>query len=182
MEPPDERSEEADWLLDPRVIDADQQLVDRSQLSERDIAQITRVLAGMRNWREEEERIRLQSRTDMELNENDMRALRFLVASKNIGAVVTPGALAGHLDISTASTTKLLDRLAAAGHVTRVPHPTDRRALAIKITDATHRRVRESVGRTHARRFDVVAGLSPAERDVVIRFLDDLTADAGAQG
>ncbi|GAB3560897.1 MarR family winged helix-turn-helix transcriptional regulator [Spelaeicoccus albus] len=175
MEPPSERSEDADWLLDPRVIDADQQLVDRSQLSDDDIAQITRVLAGMRDWREEEERIRLRSRTDMDLNENDMRALRFLVASKHIGAVVTPGALAAHLDISTASTTKLLDRLAAAGHITRGPHPTDRRALAITITPGTHRRVRESVGRTHARRFHVVANMSAAEREVIIDFLAELT-------
>lgn len=180
MEPPRDRSEKADWLLDPRVIDADQELVDRSHLSDDDIAQITRVLAGMRDWREEEERIRLRSRTDMELNENDMRALRLLVASKNIGTVVTPGALAAHLDISTASTTKLLDRLSAAGHITRVPHPTDRRALAIEITADTHRRVRESVGRTHARRFDVVAELSPAERDVVIRFLAELTGETTA--
>lgn len=180
MEPPNAPSEKADWLLDPRVIDADQQLVDRSHLSDDDIDQITRVLAGMRNWREEEERIRVRSRTDMELNENDMRALRFLVASKNIGAVVTPGALAAHLDISTASTTKLLDRLAAAGHITRVPHPTDRRALAINITDDTHQRVRESVGRMHARRFDVVAGMPPAERDVVIRFLAHLIDETPA--
>lgn len=177
MESPDDRTNSTDWLLDPRVIDPDQQLVDRSHVSDDDIAQIMRVLSGIRDWRETEERIRLQARTDMDLNENDMRALRFLVASDNIGTVVTPGLLAAHLDISTASTTKLLDRLAAAGHVTRSAHPTDRRALAIAITEDTHRRVQDSVGRTQAHRFNVVAGLSPAERDIVIRFLTELRGE-----
>ena len=79
------------------------------------------------------------------------------------------------MNISTASTTKLLDRLAAAGHVTRSPHPTDRRALMITITERTHEQVRDTVGRTHARRFDVAARLTPAERETVIGFLNDLS-------
>jgi hypothetical protein len=45
----------------------------------------------------------------------------------------------------------------------------------ITITQKTHQRVHETVGRTHARRFDVAAGLTPAEREVVIRFLEDLS-------
>jgi hypothetical protein len=37
---------------------------------------------------------------------------------------------------------------------------------------------RESVGRLHARRFSVAAALAPDEREVVIRFLDALSATA----
>ncbi|WP_308116554.1 MarR family winged helix-turn-helix transcriptional regulator [Leifsonia poae] len=158
-------------MLDPRVIDPHQELVDYSAMDEAEIAQITRVLIGIRRWRETEQAISFQSRNHMRLNETDMKALRFLVVSKNQNLVVTPGALADHLNISTASTTKLLDRLAAAGHIQRSPHPTDRRALMITITKDTHEHVRDTVGRTHARRFDVAARLSPDEREVVIRFL-----------
>ena len=165
----------ADTMLDPRVIDPDQQLVDYSTLSEAEIAQIVRVLVGIREWREAEQRISLQSRNNMRLNETDMKALRFLVVSKNQGVVVTPGALAEHLNISSASTTKLLDRLANAGHIDRSPHPTDRRALMITITQRTHEQVRDTVGRTHARRFDVAKRLTAEEREVVIRFLNDLS-------
>jgi DNA-binding MarR family transcriptional regulator len=111
----------------------------------------------------------------MKLNENDMKALRFLVVCKNEGLIATPGGLAEHLSISSASTTKLLDRLAAAGHVERSAHPSDRRALMITITQQTHEQVRDTVGRTHARRFDVAAKLSPEDREVVIRFLNDLS-------
>jgi hypothetical protein len=45
----------------------------------------------------------------------------------------------------------------------------------ITITQQTHEQVRDTVGRTHARRFDVAAKLSPEDREVVIRFLNDLS-------
>lgn len=179
-EPRNRRLQVADSMLDPRVIDPDQQLVDYSAMDEAEIAQIVRVLVGIRRWRESEQAISFQSRNQMRLNETDMKALRFLVVSKNQDVVVTPGALAEHLNISTASTTKLLDRLAAAGHIERSPHPTDRRALMITITQHTHERVRDTVGRTHARRFEIAARLTPTEREVVIHFLNDLS-DTGAE-
>jgi len=142
----------ADALLDARIIDPYQELVDFSTMDDAEIAQITRVLVSIRRWRETEQAINFRSRNHMRLNETDMKALRFLVVSKSQDVIVTPGALAEHLNISTASTTKLLDRLAAAGHVERRPHPTDRRALMITITRRTHEQVRDTVGRTHARR------------------------------
>ena len=170
----------ADTMLDPRVIDPDQQLVDYSTLSEAEIAQIVRVLVGIRQWREAEQHLSLQSRNHMHLNETDMKALRFLVVAQNQGRIATPGALAEHLNISSASTTKLLDRLSAAGHIDRSPHPTDRRALMITITKHTHEQVRATVGRSHARRFDVAKRLTPDEREIVIRFLSDLSDTTSA--
>ena len=118
------------------------------------------------------------SRRYMRLGDTDMRALRFIIAGQQNGVVVTPGAIAQHLGISTASTTKLLDRLAAAGHVRRLPHPSDRRSVAVEVLEETRRIARDSIGRTHARRFDIAAALSPEQRDVVTRFLWDLAATA----
>ncbi|NNC13979.1 MarR family transcriptional regulator [Planctomonas sp. JC2975] len=168
----------ANALLDPRIIDPAQELVSHGGLADEEIEQIVRVLAGIRDWREAEQEIGFRSRSDMKLNETDMKALRFLVAAKNQGTIVTPKLLSDHLGISTASTTKLLDRLAAAGHIERAPHPTDRRALVITITRRTHERVRDSVGRTHAQRWEVAASLTPEEREVVIGFLQRLAATA----
>lgn len=147
------------------------------------MSQIVRLLVAMRRWREAEQRVSLESRSQMHLNETDMKALRFLIAAKNQKAPVTAGALSEHLGISTASTTKLLDRLAASGHIERGPHPTDRRAITVTITQHTHEEVRETIGRRHARRFEAAARLTPAEREVVIRFLTDLSAlDAPESG
>ncbi|HEY0258589.1 MAG TPA: MarR family transcriptional regulator [Lacisediminihabitans sp.] len=174
-EPRPKPSRLVEAMLDPRILDPHQELVDYSGLDEAEIAQVVRVLLGIRRWREAEQAVSFRSRNSLDLNETDMKALRFLVASKNQDVVVTPGALAEHLNISTASTTKLLDRLAAAGHIERSPHPTDRRAKMITITKQTHEQVRETIGRTHARRFDAAARLTPAERETVIRFLEDLS-------
>lgn len=165
-----------DVILDPRVVDPKQELVDYSAMDDAEIAQVVRVLQSIRRWREAEQQLSLRSRNQMKLNENDMKALRFLVICKNEGLVATPGNLAEHLAISSASTTKLLDRLEVAGHIERSAHPTDRRALMITITQHTHEQVRDTVGRTHARRFDVAANLTSDEREVVIRFLDDLSS------
>ncbi|MDH6237992.1 MarR family transcriptional regulator [Cryobacterium sp. CG_9.6] len=164
-----------DVSLQPRVNDPHQHLADYSTMDDAEIAQVTRVLLGIRHWRDSEQSLSVQSRSLMQLNETDMRALRFLVVSQKHDVTVTPGALAEHLTISTASTTKLLDRLAAGGHIERSPHPSDRRALMITVTKRTHKQVRETIGRNHAQRFDAVARLTPAEREVVIRFLNDLS-------
>jgi DNA-binding MarR family transcriptional regulator len=164
-----------DEVLDPRVIDPREELVDYSSLDGDEIDQIVRVLASIRRWREYEQSVSSVSRSRMRLNETDMRALRLLVAAKNQGTPMTAGALAEQLAITTAAVTKLLDRLAVAGHIERLPHPSDRRAVIVTITQATHEQVRDAVGRLHAHRFEAAKALSPEDREVVIRFLDDLS-------
>lgn len=108
----------------PRLaLDPKQELVDYSAMDEVEIDQIVRVLQSIRHWREAEQQMSLSFRNHMRLNENDMKALRFLVICKNRGLVATPGSLSEYLKISSASTTKLLDRLEDAGHIERSPHP-----------------------------------------------------------
>lgn len=152
-------------------------LIDRSNLDARDIAQINRLMSAMGALRKAEERLSDASTTYMKLNKTDMRALHFLIVSQNRGELATPGAISAHLAISTASTTKLLDRLARGGHITREPHPTDRRALIIRVTPETHQSARDTVGRQHAKRFVAAARLSPAEREVVIGFMEDMARE-----
>ncbi|MEO6941483.1 MAG: MarR family transcriptional regulator [Terrimesophilobacter sp.] len=165
-----------DPMIDPRTIDPDQVLIPRDGMDPAELDAIMGVLAAVRRWREAEHRMSEESRSHMKLGDNDMKAMRFIIVSTNQGKAATPGMIAEHLGISTASTTKLLDRLAAAGHITRSPHPTDRRAVVITVNPHAHHEVQESVGRLHARRFQVAAKLNPQEREVVIRFLDELSA------
>ncbi|MFF2052199.1 MarR family winged helix-turn-helix transcriptional regulator [Leifsonia sp. NPDC058194] len=162
-------------MVDPRIIDPRQELVRHDDLSETELTEVVGVLNAIRDWREAEQRLSFESRSKMHLNETDMKALRYIIASMNAEVAVTAGALAEHLHISTASTTKLLDRLEASGHVVRRPHPTDRRAVTVQITPETHREVRRTMGMQHARRFEVVRALTSAERAVVTRFLTDLS-------
>lgn len=166
-------------MLDPRVLDPDQELVRRAGLTDRDVDQVVRLLEGLRRWRETERRVSEASRRYMKLGETDMRALRFIITLTNQGRLATPGAIAAHLGISSASTTKLLDRLADSDHIRRLPHPSDRRSVAIEVTEETARVARETVGRSHAHRFAAAARLASQEREIVTRFLDDLAATGG---
>lgn len=174
--PREPRASIADAMHDPRVTDRDEELVLRADMTEEQVSQVVRVMESLRGWHEAAQRMSEASERYMKLNHTDMRAIRFLIAAHNQGAVATPGALAAYLGISSAATTKLLDRLERGGHLTRAPHPTDRRALALAVTEHTRRDARETVGRQHARRFAAAAALTSDEREVVIRFLDALAA------
>ena len=153
------------------------QLLDLSQIDESDVEQISRLMQALGTLREAERKVSEASARYMKLNEIDMRALHYLIVNENRGRTVTPGDIAGHLGISAAATTKLLDRLERGGHVTRSPHPTDRRALQIRITAQTRQAAYETVGRHQARRFHSAARLSQSEREVVIRFLRDMASE-----
>jgi DNA-binding MarR family transcriptional regulator len=48
----------------------------------------------------------------------------------------TPTRLAALLDLSARGITAMVQRLEAAGHVTRYPHPTDRRSCFVRLTAA----------------------------------------------
>lgn len=169
-------------VYDIEASDPEGVLLDRGGIDENGIRQITRVMTALGELREAEQRLAEASRSYMRLNETDMRALHYLIVCTNTGAVATPGGIAQHLGISTASTTKLLDRLERGGHVVRSAHPSDRRALAISITPETRKAAMETVGRQQARRFHAAARLSEAERDIVIRFLRDMTRELALDG
>ncbi len=176
----DPQSRQPDQLVDPRILDPLQHLISTGSMSESELNGAIAVLSAVRRWREAEQRMSDESRHTMKLGDNDMRAMRFIIVSTNQGKSVTPGMIADHLGITTASTTKLLDRLETAGHIARSPHPTDRRAMVITVNPAAHAEVEEKVGRIHARKFEVAAKLSAKEKAIVIRFLDDLSATESA--
>lgn len=163
-------------MLDPRVMDPEEELAPHGHLPTHEMDQIVGVLEALRRWRLAERRMNEASRRYMQLGETDMQALRFLISAQRHEALATPSDLARHLEISTASVTKMLDRLGAHDHIRRRPHPDDRRSTAIEVTEETRRAARRSVGRTHAARFRAAADLTADERDVVIRFLDALSS------
>lgn len=163
-------------LYDVNASDPDGRLIDRSAMSSEDVTQITRLMNSMANLRRAEEELSKASQKFMQLSETEMRAIHYLIVAANQKQVVTPGAITRHLGITSASTTKLLDRLERGDHIVRSSHPTDRRALSINVTEETHAIARDTVGRTHASRFTVAAAMTPAEREVVIAFLDEISA------
>lgn len=157
-------------------------LVDRSNLAEADIDQCVRVMEALRGWQEAARALSEASKRYMKLNESDMRAIRMIIQSQKQGRVVTPKDIANEVGISSASTTKLVDRLVAGGHLVRAEHPSDRRTVCIEVTESTRVSAHETIGRQHARRFAAAAAMEPDERETVIRFLNSLSDADEPQG
>jgi DNA-binding MarR family transcriptional regulator len=83
----------------------------------------------------------------------------------------TPTELAHHLEISTAATTLVVDRLVAAGHVTREPHRNDGRKVIVRAAPRSAEAAYGHVALLLERTAELDESMSPAERATVTSFL-----------
>lgn len=93
------------------------------------------ILRTLRAYGDAHDRMSSGMKDDMGMNLNDLATLRMLIIRAQNGQLVTLADIARHLRISTASTTVLINRLCKSGHVQRLPHPTDRRAVIVTLTE-----------------------------------------------
>lgn len=142
--------------------------------TERDHA-ISRVLTSIRTLSDAMDRMNSGMKGDMDMNASDLAALRMLIMREQQGRTVSPRDIARHLRISTASTTKLIDRLVDSGHVERVPHPNDRRALVVVLTDESRRQFFRVFGQRLAAMRRVAVDYDDDQLAVIARFLDSLS-------
>lgn len=84
---------------------------------------------------------------------------------------MTPSELATRLEMSTAATTHVIDRLVAVGHVERRPHPVDRRKITVTPAPESVRKAFEELSPMIAGVGDVAASYTPAEQKVIAGFL-----------
>jgi DNA-binding MarR family transcriptional regulator len=87
---------------------------------------------------------------------------------------LSPGELAASMMLSTGGTTARLDRLEKAGLVRRLPSPTDRRSVLVKLTEAGFDVIERAVEAGLAEQQRMLARL-PADK---LRQLDDLLREA----
>jgi DNA-binding MarR family transcriptional regulator len=116
------------------------------------------------------------------LHATDVRALVALLDRHRSGDVASPGWLAGHLGLNSASTTALIDRLEAKGLVSRARDATDRRRVALQVTDAAHEMGWSFFGPLIEKVIEVSDGYSEDELDTIRSFLDRITAAVAAAG
>lgn len=133
------------------------------------------VLKSLRDYRTAETEIRRKTRDSMGMGETDILALRYLLKVQASGKQVVPKDLSRFLNITSASTTSLIDRLVASGHVRREAHPSDRRSVVVVPTVESDKEVRETLGAMHRRMMTVAEGLSAEEARVVVDFLQRMT-------
>lgn len=138
-------------------------------------AAVWQALTAVRAFSDAMDRMYSGMKGDMDMNATDLATLRMLIIREQRGQTVSPHDIARHLRISTASTTKLLDRLSDAGHVVRLPHPSDGRARIVALTqlskDAFFRHFRDSMGAMR----DVANEFTVEELSTVTHFLTRLS-------
>ncbi|MCD2168752.1 MULTISPECIES: MarR family winged helix-turn-helix transcriptional regulator [Microbacterium] len=132
------------------------------------------VLQAFRVYRAAEVAMRRRTRESMSMGENELLVLRYLLRAAGQNRQVSPSELTRYLGVSTASTTAIVDRLEKTGHVTRVPHPTDRRSIFIVATTESDDEVRATLGDMHARMMSAVVDMSPEDSAAVIACLGRL--------
>jgi DNA-binding MarR family transcriptional regulator len=135
---------------------------------------VMQVMQAIRAFSDAMDRMHGGMKGDMEMNATDLAALRMLIMREQRGKPVSPHDVARHLRISTASTTKLLDRLSESGHVERQPHPSDKRARVIVLTDESRRSFYRHFGQRLQGMRGVAERYSDDELAVITRFLGEL--------
>jgi len=88
------------------------------------------------------------------VSRRDFEAMQHLAMS----GALSPSEIARRLGVTTAAATVLVDRLATVGHVTREPHPTDRRGVLVVPNP-------DSISAAMARIRPLIAGVDNALQD-----------------
>lgn len=117
-----------------------------------------------------------QIRTATGLSDNEFHAIRYLLQAQRDGRDMGPKDLIVMLGLSSASVTKLVDRLEELGQLEREPHRTDRRAWVLIPTPEAAHKIESSYRPFHEAVVDAMDALSPAEAQVVDRALNEVIA------
>ncbi len=143
---------------------------------------VVELLEAVRRFRRADQEMRRRLSAGMDMNETDVQALQLVIATESHGGQVHPRDIAAHLRISTASTTKLLDRLTASGHLVRGVHPTDRRSVVVSSTPHAHHEIRARLERMHAAMAAIARGVPADARPHVRDFLRAMADHLDSEG
>ena len=105
------------------------------------------------------------------LSQTEVTTLEHL-AGQSLG----PAEIARLLDVTTAASTGIVDRLETRGHVQLRPHPHDRRRTEVVITDSARREVLTHMGPMFMALARLDASLSEEDRAVIVNYLEGAVA------
>ncbi|HSN78314.1 MAG TPA: MarR family transcriptional regulator [Anaerolineae bacterium] len=86
--------------------------------------------------------------------------------------------IAGHLDVSSAAASQMIERLVQQGLLERNEDPTDRRAKQIALSPDGRELMQESIEARVRWMAELTTVLSPEEQDTIVAALDALTSAA----
>jgi MarR family transcriptional repressor of emrRAB len=99
----------------------------------------------------------------------------------NTEGIMTPADLSDEVGLTRSAMTSSLDSLEKLGHTARMPHPTDRRMVAISLTSSGREFISQRLPQRYRRFHRIMGGLSRDERAIQLltyrKVLDLLTHD-----
>ncbi|MQA34364.1 MarR family winged helix-turn-helix transcriptional regulator [Modestobacter roseus] len=113
------------------------------------------------------------------LNRTDVRALVAIMDAARSGRPMTAGRLGEAVELASASTTALLDRLERVGHLRRVRDPEDGRRVVLEMSESAMSAGAEHFGGLQRDLAAAMAGYTDEELALVARFLQDVIEVAG---
>jgi DNA-binding MarR family transcriptional regulator len=106
--------------------------------------------------------------TALDVNATDLFAMEHLSRQGSS----TPSELAHQLGVTSSAATFIVDRLAAQGHVSRGPHPGDRRKTVVSPAPESVQQVAGMIRPIAGGLAGYIDSMSPEDRAVVAAFLD----------
>ncbi|HNT34554.1 MAG TPA: MarR family transcriptional regulator [bacterium] len=92
----------------------------------------------------------------------------------SLGQVVTSADLSEEVGLTRSAMTSALDSLERMGYVRRGQHPSDRRMLAVSMTDAGENAIAEHLPIRYRHMYSIVSQLTPSERKTMRRVYNKL--------
>lgn len=136
-------------------------------------AQLDALFQAFRVMQLEHNRVMTRESAVLAMGATDIRALFFIY---ELGDEATPRLVADLLGLSTGATTSLVDRLVQAGTLERQAHPTDRRSVNLRLTDAGHEAVKSVTEVYRSALLDVVPTGQFPEMTILFRSIADALA------
>ncbi|MGW4692363.1 MarR family winged helix-turn-helix transcriptional regulator [Kitasatospora cineracea] len=110
------------------------------------------------------------------LHSTDATAVLEIAAAEERGAPLSPARLSERISLSTGATTALLNRLEAAGHITRTREHTDRRIITLHSGQHIQKRADEFFGPLAHRLDAAMSPYPPQLLEQFVQFIADLNA------
>ncbi|MEV4561207.1 MarR family winged helix-turn-helix transcriptional regulator [Kitasatospora sp. NPDC049285] len=106
----------------------------------------------------------------------NVEAVEHVVLAKGSGAPIGPVELSRRLGVTSAAATQSVNRLVSEGHMTRLPHPDDRRRQILDVTPTGFEHVMGELAPLLGLLYDAAEGLDDTERAGARRYLEQVAS------
>ncbi|WP_285739491.1 MarR family winged helix-turn-helix transcriptional regulator [Kitasatospora phosalacinea] len=106
----------------------------------------------------------------------NVEAVEHVVIARGAGAPIGPVELSRRLGVTSAAATQSVNRLVSEGHLTRSPHPGDRRRQVLDVTESGFEHVMGELAPLLGLLLDASADLDDTERAGARRYLENVAA------